>query len=89
MALVRPAVAPASLPRHASTRRRRVASLASMPHRGSRSRGTAALDPSALGRGPVLCSKSEPVRAIAISDDVRLFAHTFLAGFVSVSVLIG
>ena len=37
----------------------------------------------------MLCSKSEPVRAIAISDDVRLFAHTFLAGFVFVSVLIG
>ena len=66
-----------------------MASLANMPHRGSRSRGKAPLVPSALGRGPLLCSTSEPVRAITISDDVRLFAYAFLGGFVFVSVLIG
>ena len=37
----------------------------------------------------MLCSTSEPVRAITISDDVRLFAYAFLGGFVFVSVLIG
>jgi hypothetical protein len=31
----------------------------------------------------------KPARAFTLSDDLRLFAYTFLAGFVFVSVLIG
>jgi hypothetical protein len=34
-------------------------------------------------------SEPELVRAHPVSDDLRLFAYTFLAGFVFVSVLIG
>ncbi len=51
-------------------------------------RPTVALDPRRFGRGPTFCGPTEPVRAIGLSDDLRLFAVTFAAGFLFVSVLI-
>jgi hypothetical protein len=66
-----------------------MASLASMARRGRTSpRRDAPLDPREFGMGPLLCGE-KPARPLALSDDLRLFAYTFLAGFVFVSVLIG
>jgi hypothetical protein len=47
------------------------------------------MDSRRFGRGPIFRVPAEPVRAIAISDDLRLFAYTFAAGFLFVSILIG
>lgn len=46
--------------------------------------------PRLFGRGPVrdLASPAVPERW-SISDDVKLFATTFVAGFLFVSILIG
>jgi hypothetical protein len=49
-----------------------------------------ALDPKRFGRGRTYEMPTSPTAAaIALSDDVKLFAGTFLAGFVFVSILIG
>ena len=44
--------------------------------------------PKAFGRGPVR-ELDAPEQTIRISDDLKLFAVTFLAGFLFVSILIG
>ncbi|NUQ18413.1 MAG: hypothetical protein HOP95_08185 [Sphingomonas sp.] len=48
-----------------------------------------AIDPKQFGKGPlrVLAEQSEP--GLALSADLKLFAMTFLAGFLFVSILIG
>jgi hypothetical protein len=51
-------------------------------------RPAVALDSRRFGRGPTVCGEAAPKRAIALGDDVRLFAITFAAGFLFVSVLI-
>ncbi len=45
------------------------------------------LDPRGFGRGPMWIT-TPPEPAIALSDDVRLFATTFGAGFLFVSLLL-
>jgi hypothetical protein len=46
--------------------------------------------PRIFGRGPIRDLSSQPERAAwTISTDVKLFATTFVAGFVFVSILIG
>ena len=50
-------------------------------------RPAVALDPRRFGRGTVY-QVAPPQRAPAITPDLKLFATTFLAGFVFVSVLI-
>ena len=53
-------------------------------------RPAVATDPRAFGRGVVRESGEVlPTRSDAIVGDLKLFAITFLAGFVVVSVLIG
>ena len=47
-----------------------------------------ALHPKSFGRGPVR-ERDQTVQTSGIVDDVKLFAMTFLAGFLFVSVLIG
>lgn len=50
-----------------------------------------AIDPKRFGRGRALVlAAPAPARPLlpALSDDVKLFATTFLAGFVFVSVLL-
>jgi hypothetical protein len=48
-----------------------------------------ALSPHRFGRGPVR-AEAAPKRATALlSNDIKLFAATFLAGFLFVSILIG
>jgi hypothetical protein len=47
-------------------------------------------DPKQFGKGRTYVSASEPAApSITISDDVKLFALAFLAGFAFVSILIG
>ena len=48
-----------------------------------------ALDPRRFGRAPIRCADAQPARVTALSDDLRLFAITFAAGFLFVSILIG
>jgi hypothetical protein len=50
-------------------------------------RSTVAADPRMFGRGPRRVLDHAP-RASTISTDLRLFATTFVAGFIFVSVLI-
>ena len=47
-----------------------------------------ALHPKLFGRGPVR-ERGETVQPSRIAGDIKLFAMTFLAGFLFVSVLIG
>lgn len=47
-----------------------------------------AIDPRHFGRGQMREIEPVRVRAGALSSDVKLFATTFLCGFVFVSVLI-
>lgn len=47
-----------------------------------------AIDPRRFGRGRMREFEPVRVRAKALSSDLRLFATTFLCGFVFVSVLI-
>ena len=47
-----------------------------------------ALHPTSFGRGPVR-ELQKNVQPSAIIDDLKLFAMTFVAGFLFVSVLIG
>lgn len=42
-----------------------------------------------FGRGPVRVGEQLAEKASGLSDDVRLFAVTFAAGFLFVSILIG
>jgi hypothetical protein len=44
--------------------------------------------PKAFGRGPVRAA-DEPMQPSALASDIKLFAATFLAGFLFVSILIG
>ena len=49
-----------------------------------------AANPRLFGRGPVRdVDAPVPVAEFSLSDDVKLFAMTFLAGFLFVSILIG
>jgi hypothetical protein len=50
-------------------------------------RPAVAIDPRRFGRGPTRDAGTTPA-AGPISDDLKLFATTFLAGFVFVSILI-
>lgn len=47
-----------------------------------------AVHPRRFGRGPVR-ARAIPMAGPSLSDDVKLFAMTFLAGFLFVSILIG
>jgi hypothetical protein len=47
-----------------------------------------ASDPKGFGRGPVRVH-DQTVQPSAFSSDLKLFAATFLAGFLFVSILIG
>jgi|1185.fasta_scaffold862864_2 hypothetical protein len=47
-----------------------------------------AADPRHFGRGP-LRDAALPAAGFSLSDDLTLFATTFLAGFLFVSILIG
>lgn len=53
----------------------------------SMNRPVIALDSRSFGRGPNWLADA-PKLAAPISDDLRLFATTFLAGFVFVSMLL-
>ena len=48
-----------------------------------------AIDPRRFGRGQVRNVRSAESKANSFGADLKLFALTFLAGFVFVSVLIG
>ena len=48
-----------------------------------------AAHPRLFGRGPVRDSEVAEAATFGLSDDVKLFATTFLAGFLFVSILIG
>lgn len=52
-------------------------------------RPVVALDPKLFGRGRARALPSPPVSAGRLSSDVKLFATTFVAGFLFVSILIG
>ena len=52
-------------------------------------RPAAAIDPRVFGRRSILRLEAQPIRSSALGDDLRLFAATFAAGFLFVSVLIG
>jgi len=52
-------------------------------------RPTIALDPRSFGKRRVRKAASAATAGSALADDVKLFAATFLAGFVFVSILIG
>jgi hypothetical protein len=48
-----------------------------------------AANPRLFGRGPVRDLGARAVADASLSDDIKLFATTFLAGFLFVSILIG
>jgi len=48
-----------------------------------------ALDPKSFGKGRVRELGSVPTAPAALSGDLKLFATTFVAGFLVVSILIG
>ena len=48
-----------------------------------------AAHPRLFGRGPVRPAEAPVDPGFSLSDDVKLFATTFLAGFLFVSILIG
>ena len=48
-----------------------------------------ASNPRLFGRGPARVLAVAPPQPMAIPDDVKLFAATFFAGFLFVSILIG
>ena len=52
-------------------------------------RPAAAIDPRVFGRRSMPLPEEQPHRSTALGDDLRLFAATFAAGFLFVSVLIG
>lgn len=45
--------------------------------------------PMRFGRAPLRTSGTAERQASAINDDIKLFAATFVAGFLFVSILIG
>lgn len=47
-----------------------------------------ALHPRRFGRGPVRAMSSQAGPTWTLSDDLKLFATTFIAGFVFVTILI-
>ena len=47
-----------------------------------------AADPKLFGRGPMR-ELGEAVDVSRLSDDIKLFAATFIAGFLFISILIG
>lgn len=51
-------------------------------------RAAIALDPRLFGRGRARTFGAPESRGWSVSDDVKLFAMTFAAGFVFVSILI-
>ena len=74
MSLVRPVLAPEIVGRrHARTWRRRAARL----------------QPERFGKGPVRDLATPSPHKSTLSDDLKLFATTFAAGFLFVSILIG
>lgn len=48
-----------------------------------------AMHPKRFGKGPVRAMAKAPAPPARLGDDLKLFAMTFAAGFVFVSVLIG
>ena len=48
-----------------------------------------ALDPRRFGRAVIPCADATSTRTNSLGDDLRLFAITFAAGFLFVSILIG
>jgi hypothetical protein len=52
-------------------------------------RPAAAIDPRVFGRRSIPRPEAQEVRSSMLGDDLRLFAATFAAGFLFVSVLIG
>jgi hypothetical protein len=48
-----------------------------------------ALDPRLFGRGRVRELGTAPTTPAALGDDLKLFATTFVAGFLVISILIG
>ncbi len=52
-------------------------------------RPAAAIDPRVFGRRSISRPEAQEVRSSALGDDLRLFAATFAAGFLFVTVLIG
>jgi hypothetical protein len=52
-------------------------------------RSAIAANPRRFGRGPVRALEAPEETTPSISDDLKLFAATFLAGFLFVSILIG
>jgi hypothetical protein len=48
-----------------------------------------ALHPYRFGRGPARVTDSARAAGFTFSDDLKLFATTFAAGFLFVSILIG
>ncbi len=48
-----------------------------------------AIDPRLFGRAAIICADAPPTRTDTLGQDVRLFAITFAAGFLFVSILIG
>ena len=53
-----------------------------------RARSAIALDPRLFGRGQPRILGGPEARSWALSDDMKLFATTFAAGFLFVSILI-
>jgi hypothetical protein len=51
-------------------------------------RAAIAVDPKLFGKGRVRVVDDDHPQRAAVGDDLKLFATTFLAGFVVVSVLI-
>ena len=52
-------------------------------------RPAAAIDPRVFGRRSISRLEAQQDRSSALGDDLRLFAATFAAGFLFVTVLIG
>ena len=52
-------------------------------------RPAASIDPRVFGRRSMALPQEQPLRSSTLGDDLRLFAATFSAGFLFVSVLIG
>ena len=52
-------------------------------------RPAAAIDPRVFGRRSIPRLEAQQDRSSTLGDDLRLFAATFAAGFLFVSVLIG
>jgi hypothetical protein len=51
-------------------------------------RSASAVHPRQFGRGPTrLLGEAAPAQARSVGDDLKLFATTFAAGFIFVSVL--